>query len=248
MGLMRRSGVALWRQVQLSLESQLSDGTLQPGDQLPTEAQLSARYGVNRHTVRRALAGLEERSLIRVEQGRGTFVQEPVLSYRISERTRFSANLRDQKRVPDRQVLEVTMDRAEGTAAASLGLSRGDALVVVRCVSDSDGHRITYSEHMFPAQRFPGIGEAVRDEGSVSAALCRFGVTDYRRKWSRLTARMPTGREAEVLEQPRSRPVLVSESLNVDLDGHPIEFGITRFNSDWVQVVVEPCAPELPTT
>jgi GntR family phosphonate transport system transcriptional regulator len=63
---------------------------------------------------------------------------------------------------------------------------------------------------------------------------------DYRRKWTRVTARMPSGREADMLQQPRTRPVLVSESVNVDPDGRLIEFGLTRFNSDWVQIVLEP--------
>lgn len=240
MVLPRRSGVALWRQVQIHLERQLSDGSLQPGDRLPTEAQLSAQFGVNRHTVRRALAGMEERGQIRVEQGRGTFVQEPVLAYRVSVRTRFTDNIAGQNRVPTRTLLEADEVLAGGSVAEALDVAPNTRLTRILIAGDSDGRRISHSEHLFPAARFPGLVEAFRAEMSVTGALQRVGLPDYHRKCTRVMARMPTGREAELLQQPRTRPILVTESVNVDPEGRPIEYGLTRFNSDWVQIVFEP--------
>jgi len=224
----------------MDLEDQLSDGTLGPGDRLPTEAQLAEQFGVNRHTVRRALAGLDERGLIRVEQGRGTFVQEPVLSYRIAERTRFTDNVAGQNRTPSRDVIEVRAIPAQGEPAKGLDMGPDGTLTRIVVAGHSDGQRISHSEHFFSSAQFPGIGDAVRAEKSVTAALRRLGVDDYRRKWTRITARMPTSREADLLGQPRTRPILVAESLNVDTHGHPIEYCLTRFSSDWVQIVFEP--------
>ena len=51
---------------------------------------LSERFGVNRHTVRRAISTLVEQGLLRVEQGRGTFVAEDVVEFVVGERTRFT--------------------------------------------------------------------------------------------------------------------------------------------------------------
>ncbi|KAA5604662.1 phosphonate metabolism transcriptional regulator PhnF [Roseospira marina] len=240
MVLARRSGVALWRQVQAHVETALADGTLKPGDQIPTEAQMADRFGVNRHTIRRAMAELEDRGLIRVEQGRGSFVQEPILSYRIGQCTRFTDNVIGENRRPSRAVVDVRTLRAEGLPADALGLRPQDTLACVSVVSDCDGHRVSYSDHFFSARRFPGIDDAVRAERSVTAALRRFGIMDYRRKWTQVTARMPTARDAEWLHQNRTRPILLTESLNVDSDGHPIEFGRSQFSSDWVQIVFEP--------
>ena len=240
MVLPRGGGVALWRQIQMHFERQLSDGSLQPGDRLPTEARLSEQFGVNRHTVRRALAGLETRGLIRVEQGRGTFVREHVLAYRISERTRFSDNVAGEQRSPSRTLVSLSERAADPVVAEALNLAPETRVLCVEMVGDSDGRRISYSEHHFPAPLFPGLAEALQAEQSVSRALRRVGIADYRRAWTRVTARMPSGREADMLQQPRSRPVLVSESVNVDPDGRLIEFGLTRFNSDWVRIVLEP--------
>lgn len=240
MTLQKRSGVALWRQVQMDLERRISDGSLVAGQQLPTEAALSERFGVNRHTVRRALAAMDARGLIRVEQGRGTFVREPVLAYRVSVRTRFGENLAAQSRVAARDTVDSVIEPATAEVAEALGLAPDARVVRIAVVGDSDGHRVGFSEHLFPADRFPGLIERFAEAGGVTLALAAFGVEDYRRQWTRVTARMPTAREAALLRQSRTRPVLVSESLNVDPDGCPIEYGLTRFNSDWVRIVFEP--------
>ncbi|MEY4844245.1 MAG: hypothetical protein RL312_526, partial [Pseudomonadota bacterium] len=96
--LARGAGVALWRQIALALEADIAGGKRQPGERLPTEAVLTERFAVNRHTVRRALEELEARGIIRVEQGRGAFVAEDVLDYPLGPRTRFSETIRRQNR------------------------------------------------------------------------------------------------------------------------------------------------------
>ena len=58
------------------LLEELTTGRLSPGEALPSELVLAEQFRVARHTVRRALAGLEKNGLIRREQGRGTFVSE----------------------------------------------------------------------------------------------------------------------------------------------------------------------------
>jgi GntR family phosphonate transport system transcriptional regulator len=79
-----------------------------------------------------------------------------------------------------------------------------------------------------------------RELKSVTRTLNYFGVADYSRKQTRIIARMPTTEEAGELRQPRNRPVLVTESVNVAENGVPVEFGVCLFASDWVQILVEP--------
>ncbi len=66
-----------------------------------------------------------------------------------------------------------------------------------------------------------------------------YGVTDYRRKTTHISSRMPSAREARILHQPRNRPVLITEGVNVDPRDWPIEFCETRFASERVQFVIE---------
>ena len=64
-------------------------------------------------------------------------------------------------------------------------------------------------------------------------------VGDYSRQITRVMARLPDAEEARLLRQPRNRPVLVTKAVSADIDGEPIEFGIARFASDCVQILVE---------
>ena len=58
----------------------LRDGSLVGGDRLPPEGQLAAGFGVSRTVVREAMKGLEAVGVVRIEQGRGTFVATNALS------------------------------------------------------------------------------------------------------------------------------------------------------------------------
>ncbi len=68
------SRLALHARLAQSLRERLRDGEWAPGDQLPTEAELSADYGVSRSTVRAALVQLENQGLTVTRHGLGTFV------------------------------------------------------------------------------------------------------------------------------------------------------------------------------
>jgi GntR family phosphonate transport system transcriptional regulator len=239
MTLARMSGVALWRQIEQEIEADIRAKQFGPGDRLPTEAELSQRFAVNRHTVRRAMLGLQERGLVRVEQGRGSFVQENIVDYRVSRRTRFSENILTLRRDPSGELVRVARLPADKTMAQMLHLRAGEPVLLLETLKSADGRPINLGSHHFPFRRFNGLAEAFKAEGSITAALRKFGVADYTRKVTRVTARMPEEEEARLLAQPRNRPVLITESVNVDESGTPIEYGLARFAADRVQFVFE---------
>src|SRR6202165_5841363 len=84
------SGVALWRQVADGIERGIADGSFAAGPRVPGDMEIAKTYRVNRHTVRRAVATLAERGLVRAERGSGTYVEAPRLTYPLRSRTRFS--------------------------------------------------------------------------------------------------------------------------------------------------------------
>jgi len=236
----RSGGVALWRQIARSIGQDLADGVLAPGARLPTEAQMSARFGVNRHTVRRALEELSRAGLVQVERGRGSFVAEDVLDYAVSPRTRFSEWIRAHNKEPGGRVLGLREIFADAAIAAGLGLEAGAPVVRMERLGLADGRPVSLGSHHFAAERYPGLLAALGDCATVTQALARVGVDDYRRRQTRVTARLPQGGEADLLCMPRNRPLLVTENINVDAAGVVVEFGITRYPTPRVQIVFEP--------
>ena len=229
-----------WRRIAHTLAAEIGPGGLPPGARLPTEAQLAARFEVNRHTVRRALEQMARGGLVRVEHGRGSFVADDVIDYPVLSRTRFSEWIRRQNREPGGQVLHVREKRASAAVAAGLGVERGAVIVLMERLGLADGVPVSLGSHHFDPARLPGIEAALRLSPGVTAALAAIGVDDYVRQTTRVSARMPTSVEASLLQVSRTRPLLVTENTNVDHAGRIIEFGVTRYPSTRVQVVFEP--------
>lgn len=238
--LLRDDGVTLWRQIARTLEQDVADGTLAAGGKLPSEGELSERFAVNRHTVRRALGELQRQGLIRIEQGRGSFVAEDTLDYDVSPRTRFSEWVRRNSKEPSGTVLDLREAAADAVVAAALGLKLGARVVRMERLGLADGVPVSLTSHHFALSRFPDILAALRDTGTVTEALARCGVADYLRQSTRVSARLPFPREAELLRMPRTRPLLVAENVNVNRDGAVVEFGLSRFPTPRVQMVFEP--------
>lgn len=238
--LRRHDGVALWRQIAGGLKQEINAGAYAPGGRLPTEQQLSRRFGVNRHTVRRALEALSHDGLIRVEQGRGAFVAEDVLEYAVEPRTRFSEWIRRHNKEPSGRVLHLAEIAADPRIAAALQIRPGARVVMLERLGLADSRPVSIATHYFPATRLRGVMEALKREPTITAALKAVGVADYTRQVTRVSARLPSADEAELLRTSRNRPVLETENINVDDEGAVVEFGVARYPTPRVQIVFEP--------
>lgn len=240
---LKRTGQLLWVQIADRLRSDIEDGVFGAGTKLPTEAQLASRFRVNRHTVRQALANLEQDGLVQVTQGRGRFVTGSVVDYQLGARTRFTQNLTAAARTPGRRVVDVVRVPSDQTVAEALGLSQGAFVWRAETISAADGTPVSHSFHYFDASRFADLNVKIAEEGSITKALARCGIADYTRRTTRLSAQLSDNEDAAALEIGARRPILQSENINVDPQGRPLEYGVSRFAGDRLQIVVDTKEP-----
>jgi GntR family phosphonate transport system transcriptional regulator len=233
-----RNGDAAWRGVAASLASEIRDRVYQSSGQLPSETELSKRFGVNRHTLRQAVAALQNDGLVRVEPGRGTFVQHQLMDYALSSRTRFSENLLRQGLLPSKQLLTACSMPAPARAAKELKLCKGTHVLMVETLDESNGEPVGLATAYYPALRFAGLLEMLQQGTCTTEILRHFGVLDYLRHESRITTQMPSEATARWLKQPMTRPLLCVESIDVDMQGQMIKYGETVFCGDRVQLLV----------
>src|SRR5690242_10252648 len=135
---MNRDGTSIWRQISQTLADEIDEGVLSPGQRLPASMDLAARFGVNRHTVLRAISHLQDEGLVRTERGGGIYV-ERAIPYRMGARTRLEENLIELNRAPSRSILSVIELAAPKPVAAALALDPGDAVVLVTVLGAADG-------------------------------------------------------------------------------------------------------------
>ncbi len=219
----------VWAAIAAALRREIAEGARASGDRLPTEGALAARFGVNRHTVRRALAALAEEGLVRSRRGAGSFVAAPAVEYPIEARTRFRRAMEAAGRVPGKRLLSCETRAATAAEAGPLALAAGDPVHVADGLALADGAPVAAFHALFPATRLPDLGEALARTGSVTEALRACGVADYVRISTRLTADTAGAVEAALLGLSPGAPILMSEAVNADLEGTPVEYGTTRF-------------------
>ena len=216
----------LWRQIADALRHELTTGLYPSGSKLPTEAQLSARFGVNRHTVRRALATLAKEGRVTARRGAGVFVADaPPADYPISRRVRFQRNIAASGRTPSREVLRIETRRAAPDEASALDLDAQAQVHVFEGLSLADAVPLAHFRSVFPAERFPELPGALTRHGSVTAALRESGLPDYLRVSTRVSATLANGTRAGLLRLAEGAALLRTEAINADAEGRPVEYG-----------------------
>jgi GntR family transcriptional regulator, phosphonate transport system regulatory protein len=236
----RQTGVALWRQIADRIRVAINNGDYDATGMVPPEMALALQFGVNRHTVRSALAALGQEGVVRAVQGRGTLIERKErLNFPISKRTRFSQGVGDQAREARGTLLGFAEEKADAELARQLGIQLGDAVIRLESRGTADGRPVSRGTSWFPADRFAGIVDVYRGTGSITKAFRELGLPDYVRARTEVTATHADTGDLADLELSPGAIVLVTRALNTDLDGQPVQYSISRFPADRVQFTIE---------
>ena len=244
--LQRRTGIALWRQVADEIRQSVLPG-LAANERLPAEAELATRFGVNRHTVRSAIAALEKEGILRAEQGRGTFLNDRKrLRYPIGRRTRFSSGLEDQAQTRSGTLLSSETMPAPPRVARALALPPGAPVIQLSTLSTADAVPISAATSWFDAGRFGHIAELYAETGSITASLARLGVDDYTRRTTAVEARHASSEDLDLLALSPGAIVLLTRGIDIDSEERPVLYGESRFAADRVELLIDNRATETP--
>jgi GntR family phosphonate transport system transcriptional regulator len=233
------AGVSLWRRIADEIEQSIVGGRFEAGSRLPGEMELAEAFGVNRHTVRRAIAALAERGLVRAERGSGTYVEPPRIAYPIRTRTRFSEIVGAAGRAVSGRLTASALEPAEGEVARRLRLRPGTAVVRLELLRHADRIPLCAATSWLPAERFPGAAKIYASSNSITRLLAHFGVRDYTRKSTQVTAAIADAAAAGALKVALGRPILVVESTDVDAGGVPVITTRARFPADRLTLTIE---------
>lgn len=227
-----------WARIAGDLAGAIGRGVYLPGQRMPSEHALAGQFGVNRHTIRRSLASLSQRGLVRATQGSGTYVEEFAVDLALGKRSRHRQSMDQAGLRGGLHVMAADAVRAQPDVARALNLRPGSKVLHLQIVGEGEGQPLHVSDRYFPLPRFAAMEAAVRSSGSITQGFREHGVDDYTRLESRVSARMPSAPVAAALKQPLTRPVLQVTSVNLDSAGVPIEYAATCFAGDRVTLTV----------
>lgn len=121
----KNSPLPRYYQLKEILREQVRAGEWKPGDLIPSERELSEKYGISRMTARQAITDLVNEGLFYREQGKGTFVSQRKITQQLLHLTGFTEDIRARGQRPGTRVLSATMTPADETTAEKLRIAPG---------------------------------------------------------------------------------------------------------------------------
>ncbi|MGJ8527759.1 phosphonate metabolism transcriptional regulator PhnF [Maritalea sp.] len=212
-----------WLDVRNALDVEIANGILKPGERLPTEPQLVARFDAGRHSIRRALAALAVEGKVRTHQGSGTYVETPeLIRYVIGRRTRFRQNLMQQGLAPGGKLLGHSTILASKKIAWALGIEPDDPVYCFERLKTADNIPVAFVTSYKSVKMFPDFINRRAQFSSVTETYKSYGIDDYVRSETAIYTRQARANEATPLAQHPQMPVMIVTATDTKLDGIPI--------------------------
>ena len=227
----------IYRQLSDLLEARLV-GEAEPGDRLPSEAELSQQFDVNRLTVRRALNELSQRGLIETVHGKGSFVASPIVRYDVST-GRDASFTRSMHELGHRVGLRVLKSDIVKSRDLHDELRTSGKVLVSTAVRLVDDQPWSLSETSIAVDRFPGIAKEWTGETSLFDFLLEHHNVRMQRAYRTFAAGLAEPVEAEHLQVRVGAPMLEMHGLNVDQLEKPVALVRHRFRGERVQFTVD---------
>ena len=232
-------GAPIYRQIRDVLVKDIRQ-FYKSGDTLPSENELAQRFGVNRHTLRRAIDEIVADGLVERRHGKGVYVLEPAINYSIGSTTRFTETLQSQGKTTSSRVLRKQLVHAKGGVACRLEIQEGEKVIFIETLREVEKKPFCVISHFLPYTPFPEVFDSY-EFGSLHNFLKQHNSVELTRTESLISAVLPEADDATVLNMPKHSPVLRVKSLNINSQTKiPVEYAVTRFRGDATQLSIKP--------
>ncbi len=226
----------LYQQLKSLLLQSLEAGEWKPGESIPSEIELAARYRVSQGTVRKAIDELAAGNLLMRRQGKGTFVathSEEQVQYR------FLKLVPEQGGVgslgpAERRFIDCKRQRAPAEIARPLALRPGDAVLQMQRVLAFQGTPAILEDIWLPGGPFKGLTfERLAGHGGPMYAMfeSEFGVRMVRAE-EKIRAVCPDERQRVWLQVPEGTPLLSVERVAYTYNDVPMELRRGLYRTD----------------
>ena len=226
----------LYQQIKGLILHSLQAGEWRPGEAIPSEMDLAARFRVSQGTVRKAIDELAAENLLSRRQGKGTFVAthaEQHVGYRFLKLAPDSGE-REDEGPAQRRVLDCRRVRASAEVARALRLRSADPVVQVRRVLAFRGIPTILEDLWLPGNTFKGLTlEQMTGYAGPTYALfeLEFGVRMVRAQ-EKLRAVAADAQQGLLLDVAPGFPLLSVERLSFTYNDVPMELRRGLYRTD----------------
>ena len=226
----------LYQQIKALILQSLQQGEWKPGEAIPSEMELAARFRVSQGTVRKAIDELAAENLVMRRQGKGTFVAthaEQHVQYRFLKLLPDTGDA-SVEGPAQRTVLDCRRVRASADVARALALRSGDPVVQARRILSFAGEPTILEDIWLPGQAFKGLtAEQMASYQGPTYAMFEldFGVRMVRAE-EKIRAVLADREQAQLLHTPAGTPLLSVERIAYTYNDVPMELRRGLYRTD----------------
>lgn len=221
------------------LKKRITDGVYAPGQQLPSEPELAAQFGVSRGTLREALSVLEKEGAIRRRHGIGSFV-EAHYNKVVAGMERLDPlidTIRRSGYEAKDQVLSIRETKIDAKGAEALEVEVGSVGYVIESIRLADQEPVIYCFDLLPGWLVPDpalLENRYRTDSLSSFLKDTCQVKPYQ-FISTVSAVLPFPKTMRILGIDKKSPLILIEGTLYDENGKPLNYGKQLFRSDKYQ-------------
>ncbi len=238
MTLNQNASTPLYIQIKDLLQQQIQSGVYAEGDRLPSERELSERYGVSRMTARQALQLLSQSGIVHAQVGKGTYVSGTQIDQELRELNSFTQEMGRRGMQPSSRVLNATtLIDASNEVVEHLQINAGAEIVLLQRVRLADGEPMALETAYLNHILCPGI--LLGHDFAVDSLYQTLNEQyDLHLVWATqvITARISTTFERTALGLRADIPVLGFTRVTYDEQDRPIEYVRSCYHGERFQL------------
>lgn len=228
----KNSIIPIYYQLFKYFEKQIRGGNLQPGDNLPTEMEIAARFDISRMTVRRAISELVSAGMVYTQKGKGTFVASPRLDSVVFNLNNFYDEIRQKGMKRHAELLEARIIKADEKLARRLGIDINTRCLYFRIVITADGEPLVYeTKYTVYSKRSPILESELKDPSLSTLAAAHSDTTPSSSKKVLMVSKT-TEEEAKVLGVSRDTPIFLMIQTIYNAENKIIAWGKSLYRGD----------------
>lgn len=204
-----------------------------PGDLMPSERELSERYGLSRTTVRLALQELERMGMVVRQHGRGTFVADrSAQTTNLSQQYSFTEQMRSMGRVPETTILEFSEIDADKQLSERMGVRLGDRLFKLKRLRSADGVPMMVEKSYLPVRKFLTLKRPLLDSMPLYEIVENVYHEKIRVAEEEFFASVARSSDAHLLDIAEGDPVLDLVRTTYNTSNEIIEYTLSVARAD----------------
>jgi GntR family transcriptional regulator len=220
----RNSPLPRYFQLKEIMRERIRSGEWKPGELIPSERELSEKYGISRMTARQAITELVNEGLFYREQGKGTFVSQRKITQQLIHLTGFTEDIRARGQRPGTKVLSATMHPADEETAEKLRINPGTPIFRLQRLRLADDEPLAIELSQISFKGCEGLLEEDLEHNSLYRLLeAKYGIALMEAD-QELEAGLTGSEEAQLLKISVASPVLFTRRITYSDRNQPIEY------------------------